>query len=83
MQPRAETYEEGRLLGLSEAIRQLDRILVQQMSDARLLKGETLAVLAKSGMCPTQAFLLCILTGLNSLLSDDPHDASARRMQTL
>ena len=49
MQPRAKTYDEGRLLGLSEAIRQLDRTLVQQMSDARLLKGETLAILAKSG----------------------------------
>ena len=55
-QPRAETYDEARLLGLSEAIRQLDRALVQRVSDAGLLKGETLADLAKSG-----AGKICVL----------------------
>ncbi len=48
-QPRAEAYDEGRLLALSEAIRWVDRRLVQRVGDARLLKGETLADLAKSG----------------------------------
>ena len=48
-QPRAEAYDELRLLDLSEAIRRLDRSLVQRIGDARLLKGETLADLAKSG----------------------------------
>ena len=49
VQPRAETFDEGRLRELSEGVWRLDRALMRRMSDARLLKGETLADLAKSG----------------------------------
>jgi hypothetical protein len=48
-QPRPETFDEGRLRALSEGVRRLDRALMRRMSDARLLRGETLADLAKSG----------------------------------
>ena len=47
--PGLETFDEGRLRKLSEGIEQLNRTLMRRMSDARLLRGETLADLAKCG----------------------------------